>query len=346
MEILIAKVPKAYKFCELVRENISEYKLYPNEKFVTIIYGVLTTTERDTQGDCLPISALDNFLNQIRKRTIWFTAEHNPLIQPVGRLIAADRFYDSEDDIYFIAGVIGCYDISSILSFNDIGVNVKNIPRICPAFPQTIGKPLIELFYNPHETKDEIIKEMLNNSPEIVADKPKIRIRKAAEPMTIIIEIGIAIGLLAALSFVKSFSSRLGTRTADLFVKKVNTWLKSKVVRGIAKVDSDPFLFEFTSEYKGCRIRFVVPSKDQELLNRAINEVGAAARSAAGLIEKVEQFKPTYLVYVFDLDAKSWLPRHLATEKLGVISEKAIEVDLKKYNGLSMDGVASFKKDE
>jgi|GEM_PF-6617989 len=346
METLIAKIPKAYKFCELVRDNISEYKLYPNEKFDTIIYGVLTTTERDSQGDCLSMVALDNFLNKIRKRTIWLTAEHNPLIQPIGRLIAAERFYDSGDDIYFIAGVIGNYDISSILSFDDIGVNITNIPQIWPALPQTIGQPLIELYYNPHETKDEIIKEMLNNSPEVVADKPKIRIRKAAEPMSIIIEISITIGLLAALSFVKSFSSRLGTRAVDLLVKRVNTWLKSKVVRGIVKVDSDPFLFEFTSEYKGCRIRFVVPSKDQELLNRAINKVGAAARSAVGLIEKVEQFKPTYLVYVFDLDAKSWFPRHLATEKLGVISEKAIEVDLKKYKGLSIDGVAYFKKDE
>lgn len=348
METLIEQIPEAYEFCQRVTNNINKYKLFPNEHFDTIIAGILTTTERDSQGECLSLSELRNLLDRFQKHTIWFTAEHNPLIQPIGRLVSAERFYCSNEDIHFIAGVIGYYDIDSILAFEDIGINIDKIPQADLSLSDTIEEPIIEVCYNPYEIEDEIIERMLHHSPKVVSDIPKRRFRKAAEPI-IIIEISISLFVgIAILSFTKGFFNRLGAKAADFMFetsKKVNLWLKDKVSREVSKIDTENLLFEVTSKYKGCRIRFVIPSKDQETIGQAIDKVWGAARSVAGLINMVKDLEPTCLVYVFDLNTKTWIPRHLTTEKLGIITDEPIEVDLKQYGGLSIDGATTFLKE-
>lgn len=158
-------------------------------------------------------------------------------------------------------------------------------------------------------------------------------------------EIATSLWLLTSNPFSKAFLTRFGERAADQVIDFLG-WIKEKVVYTIEQHTNERVLFKFTTPYKGCQAKFVIASKDAELLIRATDSVNEAARSAIALIDRIEHLEPNKLVYEFDLTIKQWLPRHAATKKAGVISDRPALIAVDKYKGFSIGGSATYSTDE
>ena len=76
--------------------------------------------------------AIVKMAEQLDDGLIWNQAEHDPLIQPIGRSIAARVYYAPKSDVYFVAAVSGTYDIAHLPKFADLGIDVDNLAVSAP----------------------------------------------------------------------------------------------------------------------------------------------------------------------------------------------------------------------
>lgn len=337
MNELFKEVPEAEKFCNEIIKNIDKYKLYPGECFKQYTIGVISTSSIDLHGDRVTPKALYSMEKQINERGIWQCVEHNPLIQPIGRSIATKVFYAPKSNIYFLAFVGGHYDIKKISSFKDLGIDLNEITDEELDVSASTEGYQAKIAFNPHEIKSSIIQGILDGCPTIVDKKPEITFRKAADPITII-KVVSAVWLLTSNPFSKKFLERFGEKTADEVIKFFE-WLRKKVIMQVSKLKNKKVLFEFDVPHKGCRIEFVIASKEINKLNKAVDTVNSAVKRAIKLVDRIQHLEIETLVYEFDLNNEQWYPLHAATRKKGVISERPVLVALERYKGMSISGV-------
>ena len=122
---------------------------------------------------------------------------------------------------------------------------------------------------------------MLKDAPPSVQPQPGLVGRKSADPITIL-TISVSIWLLLQNPFSKKFAERIAERTADCSLDLLS-WLKDQVFARFSRLEREA-LFEFDCEYKGCRVQFVVPSKDPSVLEKSAETVGAVGKRAVALI--------------------------------------------------------------
>lgn len=332
------EVPETTLFAKSITQNLDKYKLFPTEDFDDLRFATLATSAVDLQREAFTPNSLKAFVKQIEKRTLWVGALHDPLIQPYGRIVAAKRFYSPKSQLYFVAGVIGLYDPKTLRTFKDVGVELVQVfDDVVDTL--AIKQKKVQLAFSPHEVDTEVIRELMNEAPELVDKNPLRSLRKSAEPITIV-SILASIWLLSNNPFSKKFLERYGEKAADGSLAFFS-WLSNKVFKKLDELKGKRVLFEFVTEYKGCRVQFVVPSKDTSLLCEAANSVYIAGQSAQALIDQLEHLKVDRLIYEFDLNTRKWLPLHATSTLAGVISDRPYLIALDQMKGFSVGGVTS-----
>src|SRR5690349_20031999 len=106
MDNLFDEAPEAFQFCRDVEEEIAKYKLFDREEFSELRCCVLTTSGKDMQGDSFRLKALVQGVREINQNGLWLSVQHDPLLQPYGRVLAAKLFYAPKSQVHFIAAVM------------------------------------------------------------------------------------------------------------------------------------------------------------------------------------------------------------------------------------------------
>lgn len=333
------ETPEAKLFGESIANNIQNHKLYPTEEFADLWFGSLATSGVDLQGEAFTPQSLESFAHRIKEETLWIGAHHDPLIQPYGRVISAKVFYAPKSQLYFVAAVIGLHDPKMLQKFEDLGIDLTTVLIDDISDVPRSENEQIQLAFSPHEIERAIINELLADAPDIVEKQPIRSLRKSAEPITIL-SIFASIWLLTNNPFSKKFLERYGEKAADGSLVFFS-WLSEKVFRKLSNLRNKRVLFEFISEYKGCRVQFVIASADTSILCEASNSIFDAGHSAVALIDRLESLGLQRLIYEFDINARKWLPLHATSKVAGVISDKPYLIALDQMKGFSVGGFTS-----
>jgi hypothetical protein len=120
--------------------------------------------------------------------------------------------------------------------------------------------------------------------------------------------------------FAKKFSERLGELAADS-TADLASWLKDRVIAAFSRLEREA-LFEFECVESGCRVEFVVPSRDRLVVQKSVDSVHEAAVNARALLAALSRFGPEELVYRFDPKTLQWWPLYAATRARGVIEDE------------------------
>ena len=235
--ILIDEVPAAKRFITAACQSWEKYKRFPLEEFINVRGAVLATSGVDLQNECFAAEGLYEMADQIRQHSLWLMHEHNPLVPPLGRVLAAKAFYSPESRLHFVAGVLGLYDPSKYPSFSSVGwhVGMPLAELSAPELGDANWEKTIALSYNPHEIPPLMIEQLLQERPPEVAPQPALVGRKAADPLTIL-ALSTSLWVLTSNPFTKKFSERLGERAADTAIE-LSSWLKDRVVAAFSGLD-------------------------------------------------------------------------------------------------------------
>lgn len=341
MSSLLDNHSEAMHFCQSVIDNVADYKLNENETFKDLRPCVLASTSIDSHNEALHLSSLRGLIEYAENNPYWLNVEHDPLIHPQGRILAAKIFISPDIDIHFVAGVIGYYDSSAIRNFNDVGVSSFDFEgKIDFDKLNSNELKIAHIAFNPVEIKNEIIQELIATSPRLVSKKPRRSIRKELDPISILtISVPAAILLKPLLA---KFGEKFGEKIGEKVATEVSTfydWLKTKVFKKIKEIENPRFRFEFFFEYESAYVEFVVPSKEEAILCEAADKISEATELAIILIDKLQEFEPQKLIFEFNLETKNWNPSYLATKKVGIISDKPTIMALDKMHGLSVGGI-------
>src|SRR5437762_8177130 len=79
----------------------------------------------DMQGESAQITDLEALVRAVRRGDFWLGREHDPLIHPIGRVLAANIFHSQTSKAYFVVGVVGFYDVHKLPSFSSKGIDVS-----------------------------------------------------------------------------------------------------------------------------------------------------------------------------------------------------------------------------
>ena len=316
---LIDEVPDAKRFIDSGCRSWQKFKRYTSEDFLKVQGAVLATSGVDLQNESFAPDGLYDMAEQIRRNSLWLMHEHNPLVAPLGRVLAAKCFYDPKSQLHFVAGLLGYYDTSRYANFSAIGCDVETLPaEPITATADDNNRVSFTISYNPHEIATELIEHLLKDAPPQFERKPTIVGRKAAEPLIILAITG-SLSALLSTPFGKKLTERLGERTAD-GTAALSSWLKDRVIAAFSKLEKEA-LFEFDCIEDGCRIEFVVPSRDRLVVQTSADTVHEAARNAKALMRALSRFRPQKLVYRFDPKTMRWWPLYAATRLRGVIKD-------------------------
>jgi hypothetical protein len=263
MPNLIEQTPEAQDFIATASADVNHYKRFPEENFVEVHAGVLATSAVDLQNERLSVEALEDMATHINTHSLWMMVEHNPLIPPIGRVLVAKRFYAKEGDLYFLVGVMATYDPNSYRTFSDLGIDLKLDNEAVVSVPESERAASAKISFNPHEIPSSVIAEMYEHAPVFVDQEPTLTFRKSAEPRAIL-EIAASLWLLCQNPFLKKFLERYGEKSADASLTFLS-WLKTEVFPRLTQSARNP-LFILHFEHKDCRVEFIVPSNDVNVL--------------------------------------------------------------------------------
>ena len=320
---MIDEVPEARRFIDSACRGWEKFKRYPLEEFTDVRGAVLATSGVDLQNESFAAEGLYKMAEQIRQDSLWLMHEHNPLVAPLGRVLAAKCFYAPNSQLHFVAGVLGLYDPSRRQSFASVGFHVENTPvEPIDAGVDDTAHELLTLSYNPHEIPPPIIDQLLQDAPPQVARHAALVGRKSADPLTIL-AIATSVSVLLSNPFSKKFSERLGEHAADATASLLS-WMNDRLIATFSRLEKEA-LFEFQCTESGCRVEFVVPSRDRLVVQKSVEAVHQAANSARALLKVLRPFGPEKLVYRFDPKTLQWWPLYAATRARGVIrNERAL----------------------
>jgi len=337
---LFDEAPDALQFCQAVQEDIGRYRLFDDEQFYELRCSVLSTSGTDTQGEAFTVKALKEGVRKINEHGLRLSVQHDPLIQPYGRFLSAKLCYAPKSDIYFIAAVMGLYDVKSLPKFKDLGVDFAAfITDDDFEVAERRKGHQAQIAFSHHEIDARFVKELLQNAPGIVNPKTVRSLRKEADPIRIFTVLA-SIWLLASNPLSKKFLERYGEEAANASIAFFS-WLSRSVFGKLRELGDRRVLFEFLANYKGCQVEFVVSSTDTAILCEASNSVHAAAQSAVKCIDYLEHAGLQKLVYEFDIKTSKWLPLHAVTKKFGVISDRPYLIAIDQMHGLSVGGMIS-----
>lgn len=172
------------------------------------------TTTVDTHGDQFAREALESLVTKVTEGMFLVTVQHNPRIQPVGRVLAAKVFFAPESQEYFVAGVIGYWDPASYKTFESIGDLCSVAEDLCVSGLDLENPPQASIELNRQDFNFQDFDDVLTEAPLVVSKDIDERFRKAQDPITIV-TISASISLLLSTPFLKEIQKKFGAATAD-----------------------------------------------------------------------------------------------------------------------------------
>ena len=328
----------AVRFVTEVAQRADVMKLFPEERFASVIFGVLMTTTVDSHGEQFTIEALEALERKVKENVFLVTAHHDPRIQPVGRVLAAKTFFAPKSKAHFVAGVVGYWDVSTFMSFEKMGINVSGADNFDVVPNIEIEGPLeAHVGVTRQDFDFAELEALLSEAPPIVSKRVQQEFRKAEDPMTIV-TISASIALLLSTPYLKEIQKRFGAATADAslaFLRWVGSSLAAKV-RSMAKRE---VLFELKSEIDGCDLAFLVETSDPLLVSEAMEKVQQAAVAAIKLATCLSAYGPIRITYLYDHVGKKWLPLFAVTKQAGIVTDRPRLIALEGLSGISVAGV-------
>lgn len=335
MGTLFEETPEARDFCTEVVANIDRYRIDQREAFSETHVAVLSTSLVDLQGDAFTRSALDEMAAQIRRELVWIGYNHDPLVPPIGRIIAAGVFYAPTSELYFVAAVVGRYAKEAYCSFDSLSLDTEPAKEF-PVENRPAG-PLVTLACNPHEVSEDDIRSALDGAPDFVAAKPVNVFRKAADPLTVV-SVFLSAWFLTSNPFSKKFLERHGEAAAELSLSLMR-WLREAVCGLVTRLKPRRVLLELRCPFEGCSIDFVIDSKDPTVLSAALDQLAQARDPALSLAHSLRADLPRRIVYAWEANAGKWVPRYATTTR-GVITDQPYLMAI-EWKGFSAAGVAT-----
>lgn len=306
---LIESSPEAQTFLSDIHDRVKEYLLYPEERFSKYAEAVLAGTSRDLQEEARSLNDLNGLVERIREKPFWVTVKHDPTIHPVGRVIDAKVFQVPNSEEYFVAGLLGEYDRTTLPTIAEGTSKSGSFIWTDDERAQAEGKP--QLAFSIHEMPFDLIQEMIAVSPESV-DHRVLQERRKEFLSLIILKLILPTGFLFGMA--KKFGEKLVEHSADDIFK----WVKSAVLKRLSDYQKEvnrTTLFLFESYYKGCTIEFVISSFDDLVQVDSVEGIPEAMAASITLVNSFESQQPTRLVFEYDIERKKWIPLYIVTNR-------------------------------
>ena len=323
------------KYSEEIKSNIDVLKLFPEEKFIDFIECIYASTNIDSQGESLPIEFLKQFIEKTKTRQFYTLENHDNSKAPIGRVLDCKLFYDKEDKQHFVYGITGIYDQQSLRKIRELNIEKGE-------FVLKFDFTKIRENYNAHLALDQYSLEkedyhdLINNLPSFLPRRIEDKLYKAAEPGTII-TIVTSIFLLLANPFSKKILEIYGERTVQK-IDEFYLFLKKHFFVKLLKRNYSRVLAEIESDYNKCQIFLAIDNSQANNLEYAIDTIPEAAASACNFIDKILDYEPTKICFVFKSDQNKWIPEYIITRKKGIIIDTPRLLILEKYKGMSIGG--------
>lgn len=329
---LIAESPEAKEFVRRTIAGVDALKLFPDEQFASVIGNVLSGTGLDGQGESAQFADLEALVQAVQSGEFWLRREHDPLIHPIGRVVAAKVFYDPKLNMHFVVGVVGFYDTSKLPTFVSKGIDVSTPTVGDREIPENTGIPCAQVEFNPHEISPAVIAEMLNTAPKCVNRSVVEQSRKGLIGLAIL-QISTSIYLLSKTPFGGKYQERLGEKAADASAEFLK-WIADSVVSKVRRVTGRDTRVVMSFEYKGCVVEFVLKGTEgPAAIAEAMAAMEGAADQSLRLVEVLESTLPRRLTYGYDVASKKWFPLHASTRNEGIITDQPYLVALDNLKG-------------
>ena len=138
--------------------------------------GIIGTSHVDAHNVVISVEALRDLVEQIKNNYIPMGTEHDPRIPPRGRFVSA-RIVTLEDGEYGVEG------IGEIFEPGD-SFELRNDGREIPLLRQEDGNLHIAFDRSYRDQEDQ---DIINEIARLFASKPQEQIKKALEPISILI---------------------------------------------------------------------------------------------------------------------------------------------------------------
>jgi hypothetical protein len=268
----------------------------------------------------------------VEEGAFFLRREHDPLIHPIGRIIAAKMFQVPQTEKYFVVGIIGFYDASKLPSFASKGIDVSNLPHGDASVIDTPEEACALVEFNPHEIPATAVVEMLKTAPPSVGLGEGIQSRKGVISLAIL-QISASIWLLSKTPFGTKFQERLGEKAADASVAFLK-WISETVSGKLRELTGRETRLVISFQYKECTVEFVLSGKEgPAATSEAVGALESAANQSLLLVEALLPAMPIRLTYGYDVSAKRWFPIHATTRREGVITDQPYLISVQTLQG-------------
>lgn len=328
---LIDEVPEAAAYARETLSRVSELNLWPSERFVTVTAGVLSATSVDSQGETVSVEALRSMVDGIRAHPLWLSAGHDPTLPPIGRILAAELFYDPRRRIHFVVGISGIYAPESYRSFASLVVDAVNSDSIEQFLDDTVEA---HIALNHHELDVAPFQEALKSAPSEVEPDIQYWMQKGEVPWQEIITVATT-ALAVGNPFSKALLTKLGEKTAES-AAAFGRWVGERLLGALVDRVRQKCLFRLTLEFGTCEAWFLIATDDPEMAALAWLRREEGMRAAAHLAEQLRSEDPSRVVYRFDhVKTRAWLPQYVITAQ-GIIGDKLGLLALDRYTAMAI----------
>ncbi|MGC2422853.1 MAG: hypothetical protein WA666_00670 [Nitrospirota bacterium] len=183
---------------------------------------ILSNTRIDRHKERMSLAALESIANDINKKYIPITVEHDPRIPPIGRIFSA-KVKKLEDGEFALEGEAELFEesdeIPPINSFRELSL-------------WTCKENKLKIIYD-RSFRDVESQKLINEIGAIFGSAPEQEVKKAVEPLsTLIIGGSFILGSLAA-----GFFNKIGADIFNIMKQKLKELLRNK------KSDSEENIF-------------------------------------------------------------------------------------------------------
>jgi hypothetical protein len=335
---LIAESVEAQQFIDGVMADLSQFKLYSDEYFGKVIGNVLSGTSVDKQGESAQIADLEALVAAVGRGEFWLRREHDPLIHPIGRVLAARTFSSRERSVHFVVGVVGFFDASRLPNFSSIGIDTSSLPASEGMLADSPEDARAQLEFSPYEIPPSVVNDMMQVAPPCVEPSTVEQFRKGEFSLAVL-HVSASIWLLSQTPFGKKIQERLGEKVADVSVEFLK-WIAGAVTEKLRQLTGRDSRLVVSFTYGGCEIEFVLKGSDgPAVISEAMQTIEAAANESLRLADALALAIPRRITYGFDAGSKKWFPLHASTRNRGIITNQPYLIALESLQGgLSVGG--------
>lgn len=212
------------------------------------------TTHLDRHGERFPLEALESAKSQLEKNIITHGVEHDPRIEPVGRVISAE-IVKLDDGEFALEATSELFDeLDKLEEINDRELLIHEY-----------SENSLEIRSDRNYRNEEDAK-ILNEISDLLkcTHPPQEEIKKAFEPLSVLWICGAFI--LGGIS--SGFLNKIGSEAFDLLKDKL-----SKILSKRKPGENEKLLaFEFSITDKKCNVELIITNPTSEDINKVMKE--------------------------------------------------------------------------